>query len=169
MRRRAMAACATTVLLGILVGCASAPPPQRALGYGYPGTCLPDQLRWPTDFLESLPGESTGTVVGLRLEYLDEKWAWRVRSVTGNDPARGEEALLDVQTLEKRASHEVDLTDAEQRADAPSAGAAAQQSGETYPSPLIIDMKRIVDDGAPAWQVTTCDTETSAQAKVIVR
>lgn len=169
MRRRTAALAASAVLLGILVGCSSPPPAAGTLGEDYPGTCLPDELSWPTDFLDALPGESTGTVVGLRLEYLDESWAWRVRSVSRIDSPRGEEALLDARTLEKRSAHEIDLTEAEQKADAAGAWTVAQMSGEEYPSPLIIDMTRVIDDGVPAWSVTTCDTETNAQTTTIIR
>lgn len=55
---------------------------------------------------------------------------------------------------------EVELTEAEQSAEGPGIPEAAQLSGEVWPRPLIIEMTRVMDDEAPAWRITTCDTET---------
>lgn len=174
-------------LLGVLalVGCSTMPSspalpsPPGAVGENYPGTCMPPLFSWPSDFIESLPGETEGigTIVGLRLEYLDESWAWRVRSpderedVFGervNDPSYGREVLLDAATLGVIASQEVELTEAEQGL-TKSAYDAAQESGETWPSPLIVEMARVMDDGRAVWQLTMCDTATTELSVITVR
>lgn len=157
----------------ILTGCgAGVPDPPAAVGDGYPGTCLPGELSWPTDFLESLPSESDavgGAVVGLRLEYVDARWVWRIRSADAksdalgervDDPGFGRESVVDVRTLETIATRQVELTAAEQTTGA-GAYAVAQDSGEQWPSPLIIEMARVEDAGATRWRVTTCDTATN--------
>lgn len=51
--------------------------------------------------------------------------------------------------------------EAEQQTGGSGAWSAAKASGETWPSPLVIDMTRVIDDGAAVWQVTTCDTATN--------
>lgn len=164
----------------IVTGCATMPDPPAALGENYPGTCMPAELTWPTDFLEALPSESSavgGAVVGLRLEYVGERWAWRIRSVAQrtdifgervDDPAAGREALVDVRTLEPFATRDVQLTEAEQTAGS-GAYSAADRAGETYPSPLIIEMARVMDEGSAAWQITTCDTRTNEQTVTTMR
>lgn len=153
------------------------PEPPTAVGDDYPGTCMPESLTWPTDFLESLPSETTGSVVGLRLEFIDSEWAWRVRSPdskedgfgeTVDDPSFGKETLLDVRTLEVLGTQQVELTEAEQQITGAGAYAAAEQSGEQWPSPLIIEMARVMEDGAPVWQITTCDTATNQQSVMTV-
>ena len=158
--------------------CSSVPPAPAALGDDFPGSCKPPELTWPTDFLEALPSEGGvgGNVVGLRLEYIDDKWVWRIRAATDrydhfgervDDPSAGQESLLDVRTLEVLTKHDVELTEAEQGAKI-NALDAAMQSGETWPSPLIIEMTRITEDGSSVWQVTTCDTATNEQSVMIV-
>jgi len=166
-------------ILGSCAGCSTIPSPPAAVGENFPGTCLPAELSWPTDFLESLPGESSavgGRIVGLRLEYVDSDWVWRLRSAdtkedvfgeATHDPSFGRESVVDVRTLEVLSSQEVELTPAEQQAGT-SAYDAAQQSGELWPSPLIIEMARVLEDGEPVWQVTTCDTETSEHSVQIM-
>lgn len=141
---------------------------------------MPAEFSWPTDFLESLPGESSaigGSIVGLRLEYVDSEWMWRLRSVDTKydmfgerveDPSFGKESLVDVRTMETLASHAVELTDAEQQSAGTSIYEAAQRSGEQWPSPLIIEIARVVDGGAPVWRVTTCNTETNEHSVMIV-
>lgn len=160
--------------------CSTIPSPPDAVGANFPGTCMPPEFSWPTDFLESLPGESSavgGAIVGLRLEYLDSEWAWRLRSfdtkydVFGeqvDDPSFGKESLVDVRTWETLATQQVELTDAEQQRVGSGAYDAAQLSGEQWPSPLIIEMARVTEDGSAAWQITTCDTETNEQSVMIV-
>lgn len=154
-------------------GCSTVPAAPGAVGENYPGTCLPGELSWPTDFLESLPGESEavgGSIVGLRLEYIDSEWVWRLRSTDTrydlfgerrDDPGFGRESLVDVRTLAVLASHEVELTPAEQQPSARGAVGAAHDSGEQWPSPLIMEMARVMDDGDPVWRITICDTETN--------
>jgi hypothetical protein len=164
-----------------LTGCSTVPEAPDAVGEDYPGTCLPGELSWPTDFLESLPGESDavgGSIVGLRLEYLDSAWVWRLRSVdtesdafgeAADDPALGRESIVDVRTLELLATHQTALTDAEQQSGATGAYEAAQLSGETWPTPLIIEMTRVMEGSAPAWRITTCDTETNEHSVITLR
>lgn len=156
-------------------GCSTVPSPPDAVGEDYPGTCMPPELSWPTDFLESLPGESAavgGTIVGLRLEYVDDDWMWRLRSVATKydmfgerveDPSFGKESLVDVRTLEPIATQDVTLTDAETQLPGIGAYDAAHLSGEEWPSPLIIEMARVMEDGAPVWRITTCNIETNEQ------
>lgn len=154
-------------------GCASVPDAPAAVGENYPGTCMPAELSWPTDFLESLAGESDaigGRIVGLRLEYVDSRWVWRLRSADTtydffgeqkSDPSFGKESIVDVRTLETIASHEVQLTEAEQHPFSQGILEAAQHSGESWPSPLIIEMTREMERGEPTWRITTCNTETN--------
>ncbi|WP_447948532.1 hypothetical protein [Microbacterium maritypicum] len=164
------------VLLGALAcaGCSTTlPSPPQAVGDGFPGTCLPSEVSWPSDFLESLPGETEaigGTIVGLRLEWVDSDFAWRLRSADTRldmfgerveDPSFGRESLVDVGTLEVIATGETELTEAEQQVNGSSAYSVAQLSGEKYPSPLIVEMARVMKDGSPMWQLTMCDTATN--------
>ena len=156
-------------------GCSTVPNPPDAVGDDYPGTCMPPELSWPTDFLESLPGESTavgGTIVGLRLEYVDDEWVWRLRSVATKydmfgerveDPSFGKESLVDIRTLQPLVIQDVKLTDAETQLLGIGALEAAHLSGEEWPSPLIIEMARVMEGGAPVWRITTCNTETNEQ------
>ncbi|MFE1665100.1 hypothetical protein [Microbacterium sp. P02] len=180
MRRRASAGLLVVAAAVTLTGCATVPDAPDAVGQDYPGTCMPAELSWPTDFLESLPGESPvlgGSVVGLRLEYIDSSWIWRIRSVDNardafgeqaEDPSHGKESIVDVRTLEPLASHEVELTEAERQTSGAGAYEAAQLSGEVWPSPLIIEMVRVMDGGAPAWRITTCDTKTNEQSVMTI-
>ncbi|KQV02312.1 hypothetical protein ASC55_08470 [Microbacterium sp. Root322] len=164
------------LVAGVLAcaGCSAAmPSPPAAVGDGFPGTCLPSEVSWPSDFLESLPGESEaigGTIVGLRLEWVDSDFVWRLRSADTrvdmfgervDDPAFGRESLVDVRTLEVITTDETELTEAEQQMNGSSAYSAAQLSGEEYPSPLIVEMARVMEDGSPAWRLTMCDTATN--------
>lgn len=161
-------------------GCSTVPSPPDAVGENYPGTCMPGEFSWPTDFLESLPGESSaigGRIVGLRLEYVDSRWAWRLRSADTKhdafgqqeqDPSFGQESLVDVRTLETLATHQVELTEAEQRMPGASVHEAAQASGEQWPSPLIIELASVLDGDAAVWRVTTCDTETNEHSVMTV-
>jgi hypothetical protein len=161
-------------------GCATVPSPPDVVGEDYPGTCMPAEFSWPTDFLESLPGESPavgGSIVGLRLEYVDAGWIWRLRSMDikydlfgerVDDPSYGRESLVDVRTLETITTHNVELTDAEQQMRGTSASAAARLSGEQWPSPLIIELARVMENEAAAWRITTCDTETNEYSVVTV-
>lgn len=172
---------AMTIALALLcAGCSAFPSPPARVGDDYPGTCMPAELSWPTDFLESLPGESSavgGAIVGLRLEYRDARWVWRVRSLDTerdafgeqtDDPSFGRESLLDVRTLEPIETRQVELTEAEQRSRAPGALGAAQQSGEQWPSPLIIEMARVIQGDTAAWRITTCDPDTNRQSVMTV-
>lgn len=140
---------------------------------------MPPEFSWPTDFLEGLPSESEavgGSVVGLRLEYLDEQWVWRIRSDSSktdmwgervDDPAFGMESIVDVRTFEIRYSGDAQLTEAEQSTGS-GALLAAMESGEQWPSPLIVEMARVMDDGAAVWRITTCDTATNELSEQII-
>ncbi len=172
--RRLLLAAVSLVAVVMCAGCsaASVPQPPAAVGENYPGTCLPAELSWPSDFIESLPGESpavAGRIVGLRLEYVDSGWVWRLRSEASRTDAFGEqvddasfgrESIVDVRTLQVIASHDTELTEAEQQVGT-DAYDVVQQSGEQWPSPLVIELARVVEDGQSVWRVTTCDTETS--------
>lgn len=172
----------TAVVLATTLSCAACstvPDPPAAVGDDYPSSCMPPEFTWPTDFLEALPSESSavgGSVVGLRLEYIDAEWVWRIRSIDSkvdffgervNDPGFGRESIVDVRTMEALESREIQLTEAEQSA-GNGAYAAAHASGEKWPSPLIIEMARVMDDGAAVWQITTCDTATNEQTVMTV-
>ncbi len=173
IRRWVLSVSVTAATLVGCSGCATVPAAPAAVGENYPGTCMPAELSWPTDFLESLPGESDavgGSIVGLRLEYIDSRWVWRLRSadtrydVLGeqkSDPSYGRESIVDVRTLETLASNEVELTEAEEQPSASGILDAAQRSGEGWPSPLIIEMARAMKGGESKWRVTTCDTGTN--------
>lgn len=163
-----------------LTACSTVPDAPSAVGEGYPGTCMPAEFSWPTDFLESLPGESSavgGSIVGLRLEYIDSRWIWRLRSVDtehdvfgepADDPSIGKESIVDVRTLEVLASHQVELAEAEQQMGGRGAYEAAQLSGEVWPSPLIIEMTRVIEGEAPVWRITTCDTGTNEHSVMVL-
>lgn len=170
---RAIVGAIALIAVLTVTGCASTvPQAPDAVGDDYPGTCMPGEFTWPTDFLEALPSESPavgGPVVGLRLEYIGSEWVWRLHSTATrvdmfgervDDPSFGKESIVDVRTMQPIASHDVQLTDAEQQTGS-GAFTAAQSSGEQWPSPLIVEMSRVIDDGVPMWQITTCDTETN--------
>lgn len=82
----------TLMALVACSGCSTVPAAPHAVGENYPGTCLPAELSWPTDFLESLPAEPSavgGRIVGLRLESVDSAGVWRLRSAdTKHDAAQ---------------------------------------------------------------------------------
>jgi hypothetical protein len=179
--KRLRAGAALLAAVALCTGCSAAvAPPPEAVGDDYPGTCLPPELSWPSDFLESLPGESAavgGSIVGLRLEYVDAEWVWRIRSVDTRedafgerveDPSFGKESLVDVRTLEPLSTQQTELTEAEQQLTGSGAYGAAQAAGEQWPSPLIIEMARVMDAGTPRWQITTCDTATNEQSVMTV-
>ncbi|SIT88176.1 hypothetical protein [Microbacterium sp. RU33B] len=181
MERRVLRGALAMVVALALAGCSTVPGAPDVVGEGYPGTCLPAELSWPTDFLESLPGESRavgGRIVGLRLEYSDSAWVWRLRSADTardafgeavDDPSVGKESIVDVRTLGLVASRQIELTEAEQQTAGIGALEAAQLSGETWPTPLIIEMTRVMERDAPAWRITTCDTETGAHSVMTLR
>lgn len=158
--------------LAACVGCTPHPSPPAVVGDNFPGTCLPGELRWSTDFIESLAGESpavAGRIVGLRLEYVDSEWVWRLRSAAqktnlfgerADDPSFGRDAIVDARSLAVVSSDDTELSPAEQE-EGTSIYEAAQRAGEEWPSTLIIEMSRVLDDDEPAWRITTCDTETS--------
>ena len=69
-------------------------------------------------------------------------------------------------TLALVQKHHVMLTEAELAQASVGAYDAAQLSGEVYPGPRLIELERVVEDGRPAWTVTTYDTETGVQSVV---
>ena len=97
---------------------------------------------------------------------------WRLRSVATKydifgerveDPSFGKESLVDVRTLQPLVTQDVKLTDAETQPVGIGAYEAAHLAGEEWPSPLIIEMARVIEGGAPVWRITTCNTETNEQ------
>lgn len=163
----------------MLAGCgASIPDGPDSVGENYPIGGIPVSVAWPSDWLEGFVGEPNsppGPIVGLRLEYVEDQWVWRVRSLDpGRDiwgesvtePDRGQEALYDASTLALVQEHHVTLTDAELADMGVGAYGAAQLSGEVYPSPRLIELERVLEDGRPAWRITTYDTETGVQSEV---
>lgn len=168
-----------SILAGIvgLTSCgASVPDAPDAVGDDYPGGGIPSSVAWPSDWLESIPGESYGfgwPIVGLRLEYVDDQWVWRVRSAEAekdlfgdvvSDSDHGLESLIDAATLDVIVQHDVELTEAELAADGVGVYWAAQLSGETYPSPRIVELERDIEGGVSVWRITTYDTETGVQS-----
>lgn len=159
-------------MLSACVGCAPHPSPPALVGENFPGTCLPGELRWPTDFIESLPGESAavgGPIVGLRLEYVDSEWVWRLRSAAQrtnvfgdnvSDASFGQDSIVGARSLAVVSSEGTELSPAEQE-EGTSAYEAAQLAGEEWPSTLIVEMARVREDDESMWRITTCDTETS--------
>ncbi|NLA10034.1 MAG: hypothetical protein GX871_07520, partial [Microbacteriaceae bacterium] len=110
----------------VLAGCATPfPEPPGAVGQEYPSDGVPLSVAWPSDWLEGFvaePNSPPGPIVGLRLEHVEARWVWRVRSVdpgrdafgeSVTDPDRGWEALYDASTLTVLREHEVRLTAAE--------------------------------------------------------
>ncbi|MFG6504536.1 hypothetical protein [Microbacterium sp. P05] len=61
------------------------------------------------------------------------------------------------------------LTEAEQEVGGHGAYAAAQLSGETWPSPLIVEMVRVMEGETAAWRITTCDTATNELSTMTLR
>jgi hypothetical protein len=171
-------------MIGVLLMCAGCsvwfPAEPEAVGDGYPDGGIPTSVAWPSDWLTAIPGESDavpGSIVGLRLEYVNDQWVWRVRSKdpTGGffeenpeDSTRGKEALLDAERLETVTSRAVELTDAELSVPSLSAAEAAQRSGEEYPSPRLIELERVLEDGRAVWSVTVEDTETAERSETTI-
>lgn len=181
MMRRISATAGMLAVVLMLAACgASFPEAPQAVGEDYPSEGVPESVAWPSDWLEGFVGESNsppGPIVGLRLEYVEDQWVWRVRSLDpGRDafgesvtqPDRGQEALYDAGTLARLDTRSVTLTEAELADIRVSAYDAAQLSGEVYPSPRLIELQRVVADGNPTWRITTYDTETGAQSVLTV-
>ncbi|GAA1528379.1 hypothetical protein [Agromyces terreus] len=157
-----------------LAGCSSFPESPAVIGADYPSSGIPTDVAWPSDWLEGFYGESDavgGPIVGLRLEYVDASWVWRIRSldpgadVLGQRPresTRGREALVDASSLALVTQHEVELSEAELADPGVGPYEAAQLSGETYPSPRLIGLELTLVDNHPTWSITTYDTETDA-------
>lgn len=156
----------------VLAGCAAFPPAPSTVGSDWPSTGVPSAVRWPSDWVDSLSGESEavgGTIVGLRLEYGAEHWVWRIRSTdpgktdalgeSNAEPTSGVEALVDATDLSLVRRHEVTLTKAEATGTDTSYYDAVKASGEEWPGPRLVELVRVVDDGRPTWRVTTYDTE----------
>lgn len=159
-------------------GCsASLPQAPHAVGDDFPSGGIPSSVAWPSDWLESVPGESFGfgwPIVGLRLEHVDERWVWRVRATEQDrdlfgedvrDSVHGVESIIDAATLDVIAQQDVELTEAESAPDGVGVYWAAQLSGEEYPTPRIIELERVIEDGAAVWRITTYDTGTGTQSE----
>lgn len=170
--RSAMLAGLVSAAAIVLAGCAAFPPAPGAVGSDWPSTGVPSAVRWPSDWIDGLSGESEavgGPIVGLRLEYVAEHWVWRIRStdpgrtdVLGEpdaEPSSGVEALVDATDLSLVRRHEVTLTEAETADVGVSYYDAVQASGEEWPGPRLVELERVVDDRRPTWRVTTYDTE----------
>ncbi|WP_345439338.1 hypothetical protein [Microbacterium gilvum] len=170
LRRRRMAVAAllpAAALLAALAGCA--PFPALPDEVAYPAGGVPSDVAWPSDWLEGFTSESDavgGEIVGMRLEYVDDVWFWRIRSHDpGRDvfdeavtePDRGREALVDAATLELVVQRHVTLTEAEMAESGVSAYDAAQRSGEEWPAPRLIELERRMADGHAVWDVTVSD------------
>lgn len=154
--------------------CSSFPESASSIGADYPSSGIPTSVAWPSDWLEGFNGESDavgGPIVGLRLEYVEDTWVWRVRSLDSGvdflgqrprESSRGREALVDASTLKLVKHHEVELSEAELAELRVGPYTAAQLSGETYPSPRLVGLELVLVDNHPTWKITTYDTETGA-------
>ncbi len=131
-----------------LAGCTAFPPAPSTVGSNWPSTGVPTTVRWPTDWIDSLSGESEavgGPIVGLRLEYAAQHWVWRIRSTdpgradllgeSNAEPTSGVEAFIDATDLSLERGHQVTLTKAEATEADTSYYDAVQASGEELPSP----------------------------------
>ena len=156
----------------VLAGCAAFPSTPGAVGSDWPSTAVPSAVRWPSDWIDGISGESEavgGPVVGLRLEYVAEQWVWRIRSTdpgrtdfmgeSDAEPTSGVEALVDAADLSLVRRHEVTLTDAEVAETDIGGGDAVRASGEEWPGTRLVELARVVDGREPTWRVTTYDTE----------
>lgn len=178
--------CGAVLVLAVAVvplsACAAFPEPPASVGQGYPSAGVPSAVRWPSDWLAGLSGESdavAGPVVGLRLERLDAQWVWRIRSVDRyhddlfgerrDDPTRGREALLDATDLDLVRERTVTLTAAEATGSDVSAYDAAQRSGEAWPGPRLVELELRTEDRVPVWRVTTYDTDSGALSTTTLR
>ncbi|WP_438354720.1 hypothetical protein [Microbacterium sp. CJ88] len=163
----------------MLAGCAAPfPEPVPSVGDGYPVEGVPWAVAWPSDWLDGFEGvTSAGPIVGLRLEYVESRWQWRVRSVdpgrdilgeTVTEPDRGRESLFDASTLKVIQERHVTLTPAEVAGGGIGAYQAARLSGEVYPNPRLIELRRQESGGVPVWNITTYDTDTGHLSQTIV-
>lgn len=171
VQRSVMMVALLSASLFALAGCASFPAAPSEVGEDYPSTGVPTSVKWPSDWLESLAGESdavSGPVVGVRLENVGDRWVWRVRSTypgkkdalgeSDADSTSGVESLIDATDLTLMQKHDVTLSSAEAAVLNASYYEAVQQSGEEYPGPRLVELKRVVENRQPVWRVTTYDT-----------
>lgn len=77
-----------------------------------------------------------------------------------DDPTFGYEALVTTRDHQLISSRDVTLTEAEQQSGS-GAWSAAKESGEKWPSPLVTEMTRVMENDRAMWRVTTCDTATN--------
>ncbi|PZE84351.1 hypothetical protein [Curtobacterium sp. MCBD17_032] len=142
------------------------------MGSDWPSTVVPSAVRWPSDWVDGMAGESEavgGPIVGLRLEYVSEHWMWRIRSTDQGKtdllgeadagPASGVEALIDAADLSLVRRHGVTLSEAETMETATNYHDAVQASSEEWPGPRLVELQRVLDDRQSTWRVTTYDTE----------
>lgn len=152
----------------------SAPVPDapETVGEDYPSGGIPTEVGWPSDWLEAFTSESEavgGTIVGLRLEYQDDRWAWRVTSRdpqmdwTGErvtDERRGREALIDARDRSLLGDGYVQLPESALAGIEVGTAEAARLSGETYPSPRLVELELGSRNGEPVWRATLMDLDT---------
>ena len=182
MRRARMLIVGAWVLSATLslASCSPFPESPASIGADYPSSGIPTSVGWPSDWIEGFAGESEavgGPIVGLRLEYVEDAWVWRIRSLDPGTDAlgqrprestRGREALVDARTLELVNQREVELSEAELAELPVGPYEAAQLSGEAYPSPRLVGLERAFVDNRPAWKITTYDTETDAMSVISI-
>jgi len=171
--RRLIIAIFAVLTLPALAGCAERmPDPPDRVGEDYPVDGVPTEVAWPSDWLEGFTSESDavgGAIVALRLEYHDDRWMWRVTShdpkrdwaderVT--DPARGREAIIDASDLSLLQDRHVQLPDHALARIEVGTAEAARLSGETFPSPRLVELELANDGGEPVWNAKLMDIDT---------
>ncbi|MCW2289655.1 putative membrane protein YkoI [Leucobacter luti] len=193
-RRVAVAAACTGALTLTLAGCitvnvpptstsdsgtsrqSSQPSATQQLGDSdFPAAGIPTQVKWPSDWLEGFMGESEGvrgTIVSIDLDYERGQWIWEVTSrdpgPNAEHPTRGFEADLAAETLEVLSSREVQLDPEEQTKVTIGIAEAARLSGESSPSPRLVELAQDEDRGVAVWEATLVDTETWAETELTI-
>lgn len=161
--------------LPLLISCSAYPTdaPEQ-IGEDYPSGGVPTQVAWPSDWLEGFVSESEavgGTIVGLRLEYQRDRWIWRLTSHdpkldwTGDrvsDPNRGRESIIDATDLSLLQDRHVQLPEEAMAPIEVGTAEAARLSGETYPTPRLVELELGTAHGAPVWEATLMDLDTGA-------
>ena len=120
-------------------------------------------------------GESEGvrgTIVSIDLDYERGQWIWEVTSrdpgPNAEHPTRGFEADLAAETLEVLSSREVQLDPEEQTKVTIGIAEAARLSGESSPSPRLVELAQDEDRGVAVWEATLVDTETWAETELTI-
>lgn len=180
-RTRMLMSAAVLAALLPLAGCSvSFPDPPATVGDDFPAYGIPTQVTWPSDRiggLSSTGGTGDGAIVGLRLEYLHDRWVWRVTSGDPGrdwldervvDPSRGKEAIVDATDHELLQHRRIELSEAQLARVEVGADQAARLSGEVYPSPRLIELELVSASGGPAWRAVLYDTETGEQTVLMI-